>query len=136
VKKHRLRPGDVLVIYATATGRMRGGVMSDEDKQHPWDVLPGHSVLTIPKRYLGVKRLSDFVKDHSGITPPSDRHCVVDIRSGVVTGAILCDPTLDPKPDGVLWIQSDTAGPGWTYEPRTGVFTPPPQPAVPPKVLQ
>lgn len=47
------------------------------------------------------------------------------IENGVVTNVVVADSALFPN-----WVETETAGIGWTY--AEGVFTPPPVPEAPP----
>ena len=53
------------------------------------------------------------------------------IINGIVANVATFDATMPQGWGGSdTWVQSDTAGPGWTY--ANGVFTAPPAPPVPP----
>ena len=55
------------------------------------------------------------------------RAAVVDLATNIVVNIAVADPSVDPAPDGFLFVGVDEVpcGMGWIYEPLTGGFTDP-----------
>lgn len=65
-----------------------------------------------------------------------DRYAIIDGINVVNVIDYLSPPGNPPPgfPANYIAVQSDTAGPGWTYE--DGIFTAPPPPPVPPMTIE
>lgn len=115
------------VIYSQNTGRVRCIIVPDKDSElDNAKLAPGEALHKVDKAQISdVSAAQASVSAVSGKVPSSDRYAVVS-DTGAVVGAIIADPAIDSI-KGFQLIQSDDAGPGWTYSADTG-FTKPVSP--------
>lgn len=114
------------VVYSQNTGRVRSIIVPDNDAELASVPLRNGEALEKMDRaqIIREKDIQDTISARSQKVPVSDRYAVVDDKGNVV-GAILADPLIDSIP-GMQLVQSDTAGPGWTYSSANGFKAPPP----------
>lgn len=53
------------------------------------------------------------------------RCAVIDIATNVVMNVIVADAAVDVAPEGYLFVNVESCGPGWVYDPVTHTFTNP-----------
>ena len=121
-----VQAGDCIVVYSTATGRVRRWLASNRDGEiRKVDVQPGEDVIHVGKqRGLSLPLLQGLVNDVTGKIPTNDRYCVV--QGEKITNVIIADPLCGDAIAGCELIQHDSADSRWTFDSTTRTFIPPP----------
>jgi hypothetical protein len=118
VAHDNLRSGDVVLVYAKRSGRVRRWWVVDGDK-HSHPVHENEEAIVIPRHKKGnLHVLQRHATEHSGNTPPHDgRHVVIDTATSKIVNAVRCDPECgDTAPPGCELVQHDTADTNWTVQ--------------------
>lgn len=113
------------VVYSKSTGRIRSVIVPTKDSElDSFKPQAGEEILKFVNNgpFATLDALQTSVTTVTGKVPVSDRYAVVS-ATGAVVGAIIADPALDSI-KGFQLIQSDVAGPGWTYSPGIGFIKP------------
>lgn len=133
ILQSKVAAGDCVVVYSKATGRIRRWIVSDTDEEiKQVALLEGEDFYHVGKDVakLGTKDLANLqtvVNAETLKTPVNDRYVV--IQDTKILTAIYADPLCGDRIPGCELIAHETADCTWTYDPKTGEFTPPPRSA-------